>query len=49
MNELEKRLKDLQKRGYQQIEITQVLNWMSDIRKDRRIKQIERLAEQRGK
>ena len=41
MRELEKILKDLQKRGYEQVDIVQVLNWMSDIRRERRIKGIE--------
>ena len=41
MRELEKILKDLQKRGYEQVDIVTVLNWMSDIRRERRIKGIE--------
>ena len=41
MRELEKVLKDLQKRGYELVDIVQVLNWMSDIRRERRIKGIE--------
>ena len=42
MKELEKRLKDLQKQGYEEIGIIQVLNWISDIRREAVIKQIER-------
>ena len=47
MTELEKVLKDLQKRGYEQVDIVIVLNWMSDIRRERRIKGIE--AKERSK
>ena len=47
MKELEKRLKDLQKNGYEQVDITMLLNWMSDIRKDAKIKAIERKANER--
>jgi uncharacterized protein Smg (DUF494 family) len=41
MKELEKILKDLQKRGYQQVDIGQVLSWMYNIQKFRKNEQIE--------
>ena len=34
MNELEKKLRDLQKQGYEQVTIADVLNWMSNIRRE---------------
>jgi len=43
MNELEKRLKDLEKQGYEQIDIIQVLQWISVIRRDNRIKRIKNI------
>ena len=42
MKELEKILKDLQKRGYQQVDIGQVLSWMYDIQRENRLKRAER-------
>ena len=42
MRALEKKLKQLQKDGYEQITIIQVLNWMSEIKRESRIKRIER-------
>jgi uncharacterized protein Smg (DUF494 family) len=42
MKELEKILKDLQKRGYQQVDIGQVLSWMYNIQKENRLKRAER-------
>lgn len=42
MKELEKILKDLQKRGYQQVDIVQVLNWMYSIQREKRLKRAER-------
>ncbi len=42
MKELEKRLKDLRENGYEQVDIILILNWISDIRKDAKIKAIER-------
>jgi hypothetical protein len=33
MKELEKRLKALQKQGYEQIDITQILNWTAEIKR----------------
>jgi hypothetical protein len=34
MKELEKRLKKLREQGYEQISIIQILNWMSEIRRN---------------
>ena len=42
MNELRKKLKELQKQGYEQVTIIQVLNWMNNIRMDAKTKRIER-------
>ena len=42
MKELVKILKDLQKRGYQQVDIGQVLSWVYNIQKDNRLKRWER-------
>jgi len=42
MKELEKKLKDLQKKGYEQVTIQQVIQWMSDIRRENRLKAHER-------
>jgi len=42
MNELRKKLKELQKQGYEQVTIIQVLNWMNNIRMDAKVKRIER-------
>lgn len=42
MKALEKKLKQLQKDGYEQVTIMQVLNWMSEIRRESIIKRIER-------
>ncbi len=42
MRELEKILKDLQKRGYEQVDIGQVIQWISDIRRKNACKKIER-------
>ena len=47
MKELEKRLKDLHKKGYEQVGIILLLNWVSEIRKDAKIKAIERKANER--
>ena len=41
MKELEKILKDLQKRGYEQVDIGQVLSWMHNIQKENRLKRAE--------
>jgi hypothetical protein len=42
MNELRKKLKELQKQGYEQVTIIQVLNWMNNIKMDAKAKRIER-------
>jgi len=42
MKELEKKLKALQKQGYEQIEIVQVINWMSNIKHNNACKRIEK-------
>ena len=33
MNELENKLKDLRKKGYEQIDILQILNWIAKIKR----------------
>ena len=38
MNELEKRLKELQKQGYETISIIQILQWISTIKRENRLK-----------
>jgi len=38
MKELEKILKDLQKRKYEQVDIGQVLTWIYNIKKENRLK-----------
>ena len=42
MKELEKKLKALKKQGYEQINISQVIQWMYDIKRNNRVKKIER-------
>jgi hypothetical protein len=42
MNELKKKLKELQKQGYEQVTISQVLEWMSNIKLEAKVKRIER-------
>ena len=42
MRELEKKLKELQKQGYENIGIHQVLQWMADIKRENRLKAFER-------
>lgn len=42
MKDLEKKLKDLQKSGYETITIQQVLQWMAEIKRDNRLKAWER-------
>lgn len=42
MKELEKKLTDLQKSGYETITIQQVLQWMSGIKREARVKAWER-------
>lgn len=38
MKELEKKLKELQKQGYENIGITQVLQWIAEIKRERLLK-----------
>lgn len=40
MKQLEKKLKDLQKDGYEQVTIVQILNWISEIKRKNRLKKI---------
>jgi len=47
MRELEKKLKTLQKQGYEQIEIIQILNWMYEIKLENAAKRIERRENER--
>ena len=42
MKELEKKLKSLQKQGYEEITIIQVLNWIYEIKRENVCKRIER-------
>ena len=42
MKELEKKLKDLQKSGYETINISQVLQWMAEIKRENQLKAFER-------
>jgi len=42
MKELEKKLKLLRKKGYEQIQIIQVLNWMYEIKRENACRRIER-------
>jgi hypothetical protein len=42
MKELEKRLKELQKSGYETISIIQVLQWMVEINRENKLKSLER-------
>ena len=42
MKELEKKLKELQKQGYENIGIIQVLQWMHEIKRENRLKRYER-------
>ena len=43
MKELEKKLKQLQKDGYEQVTIIQMLNLMREIKREVRIKRMEKL------
>lgn len=47
MKELEKILKDLQKQGYELVDIGQVLTWMHNIQKDNRLKRAMRRQNER--
>lgn len=40
MKQLEKKLKELQKQGYENIGINQVLQWMAEIQRDNRLKRV---------
>jgi hypothetical protein len=42
MKELEKRLKELQKSGYETISISQVLQWIAEINRENKLKSLER-------
>lgn len=47
MRELEKRLKEVQKQGCEYITVTQVIQWMYEIKRDNRLKRHERKANAR--
>jgi len=47
MRELEKKLKALQKQGYEQINIGQVIQWMYDIKRENASRRIERRENER--
>lgn len=40
MKQLEKKLKELQKQGYEQVTIIQLLNWIHDIQRENRLKRV---------
>lgn len=40
MKQLEKKLKELQKQGYEQVTIIQVLNWIYEIQRENRLKRV---------
>lgn len=40
MKELEKKLKNLERQGYEQINISQVLTWIYQIQSDARVKRL---------
>lgn len=42
MKKLEKKLKDLQKSGYETITIQQVLTWIAEIKRENQLKAFER-------
>jgi hypothetical protein len=42
MKQLEKKLKDLQGEGYEIINISQVLQWMAEIKREAKLKAFER-------
>ena len=42
MKELEERLKAIQKQGYEQVTIIQVLQWMYEIKRENRLKAYNR-------
>jgi hypothetical protein len=41
MKKLEKKLKELQKNGYEQVSIIQILNWMNEIKRENRLKKLK--------
>ena len=43
MKKLEKKLKELQKQGYETIGIIQVLQWIAEIQRDNRLKYSKRM------
>ena len=47
MKELEKKLKTLQKQGYEQINIGQVIQWIYDIKRENAARRIERRENER--
>jgi hypothetical protein len=40
MKQLEKKLKELQKQGYEYVTIIQLLNWIYDIQRENRLKRV---------
>lgn len=42
MKKLEKKLKDLQKVGYETINISQVMQWIAEIKRENQLKAFER-------
>jgi len=40
MKQLEKKLKELQKNGYENVGINQVLQWMAEIKRENRVKRV---------
>ena len=44
---VKRHIKDLQKRGYQHVDIGQVLSWMYNIQKENRLKRAERSQNER--
>lgn len=38
MKELERKLQDLQKRGFENVSIIQLQNWIADIKRENRLK-----------
>ena len=42
MKQLEKKLKELQKNGYENVGINQVLQWIAEIKRENRVKRVRR-------
>lgn len=40
MKQLENKLKELQKYGYENVSINQVLQWMAEIKRENRVKRV---------